>query len=234
MATKKAKTTTKTEDEALKKQAQARLAAINEFNRNNMGEAWIDPERVPTEEEVEAAKKEFEDRTIALRDKNDYLVADKDNALRVAKFIRKFVANGFWTQRYWVGVVNFVDYIDTFIKECEAESKDLVMEYGPLQFCYLMFENYAGFGYDAAKKMAELWDEYVPIHDVLRDHIEYYNSEAKACEKLKQRWGMLAQGYYLVFLDEVEEQQTTAEPATETATEVKAEVTTETTENKAE
>ena len=44
MATKKAKTTTKTEEEALKKQAAARLSAINEFNRNNMGEAWIDPD----------------------------------------------------------------------------------------------------------------------------------------------------------------------------------------------
>ena len=107
MATKKAKTT-KTEEENLKKQAQARLAAINEFNRNTMGEAWIDPEKVPTEEDINAAKKEYEDRTVALRDKADYLVADKDNALRVAKFIRNFIANGFWTQRYWVGVVNFV------------------------------------------------------------------------------------------------------------------------------
>ena len=127
MATKKTKTT-KTEEENLKKQAQARLAAINEFNRNNMGEAWIDPAKTPPDEDIEAAKKEYEDRTVALRDKADYLVADKDNALRVAKFIRNFIANGFWTQRYWVGVVNFVDYIDNFIKECEAEPKDLVME----------------------------------------------------------------------------------------------------------
>ena len=155
MITKKAKTTTKTEEEALKKQAAARLSAINEFNRNNMGEAWIDPDKTPTEEDIEAAKKEFEERTVALRDKKDYLIADKENALRVATFIRSFIANGFWTQRYWVGVVNFVDYIDEFIKKCEVEPEDLVMEYGPLQFCFLMFENYAGFGYDAAKKMAE-------------------------------------------------------------------------------
>lgn len=218
MAKKKVATMTKTEEENMKKQAAARLAAINEFNRNNMGEAWIDPEKEPTDADIEDAKKEFETRTKALQDKADYLVADKENALRVAKFIREFVANGFWTQRYFVGVINFIDYIDNFIKECEKEAKDLVMEYGPLQFCYLMFENYAGFGYDAAKKMAEMWNDYVPIHDVLRDHIEYYNAEAKMCEKLKQRWGMLAQGYYLVFLDE-EEPQTP-----ETPVEAKAEV----------
>ena len=188
------------------KAAAQRLAAIQEFNRQNAGEAWIDAERVPTEEEINTAKEDYEKRTIALRDKNDYLVADEANALRVAKFLKKFIENGFWTQRYFVGVINFSDYITKFIAELEgtpeqeAVRKPLVMEYGPLQFCYLMLENYAGHGLEDAKKMAEMWDEYVPIHDTIRDHIEWYNNEVKMCEALKQRWGMLAQGYFLVLL----------------------------------
>ena len=188
------------------KAAAQRLAAIQEFNRQNAGEAWIDAERVPTEEEINEAKEAYEKRTIALRDKNDYLVADEANALRVAKFLKKFIENGFWTQRYFVGVINFSDYISKFIAELEgtaeqeAVRKPLVMEYGPLQFCYLMLENYAGHGLEDAKKMAEMWDEYVPIHDTIRDHIEWYNNEVKMCEALKQRWGMLAQGYFLVLL----------------------------------
>lgn len=195
------KKTTKTAEKQEKNAKEARLAAIEEYNRSNMGEAWIDPDREPTDEDIAVAKKEFEERTKALQDKDDYLIADKSNALRVAKFIREFIANGFWAQRYYVGVINFVDYIDNFIKECEEEEKDLTMEYGPMQFCFLMFENYAGFGYESAKRMAEMWDEYVPIYDVLRDHVEYYNKEVKECEKLKQRWGMLSQGYYLTYLD---------------------------------
>lgn len=183
------------------KQLEQRLSAIREFNMNNMGQAWIDPEKVPSEEDIAAAKKEFEDRTIALRDKHDYLIADSANALRVAKFIKKFIENGFWTQRYFVGVINFSELITKFIDECEKEPKDLVMEYGPLQFCMLMFENYAGFGLESAKKMAEMWDEYIPIYDTLKDHVEFYNNEVKQCEKLKQRWAMLEQGYYLVLLD---------------------------------
>ena len=188
------------------KAAAQRLAAIQEFNRQNAGEAWIDADRVPTEEEINTAKEDYEKRTIALRDKNDYLVADEANALRVAKFLKKFIENGFWTQRYFVGVINFSDYITKFIAELEgtaeqeAVRKPLVMEYGPLQFCYLMLENYAGHGLEDAKKMAEMWDEYVPIHDTIRDHIEWYNNEVKMCEALKQRWGMLAQGYFLVLL----------------------------------
>lgn len=189
------------------KAAAQRLAAIQEFNRQNAGEAWIDAERIPTEDEINEAKEIYEKRTIALRDKNDYLVADENNALRVAKFLKKFVENGFWTQRYFVGVINFSEYITKFIEdlegtpEQEAVRKPLTMEYGPLQFCYLMLENYAGHGLEDAKKMAEMWDEYIPIYDTIREHIEWYNNEVKVCEALKQRWGMLAQGYFLVLLN---------------------------------
>ena len=189
------------------KAAAQRLAAIQEFNRQNAGEAWIDAERIPTEDEINDAKEIYEKRTIALRDKNDYLVADENNALRVAKFLKKFVENGFWTQRYFVGVINFSEYITKFIEdlegtpEQEAVRKPLTMEYGPLQFCYLMLENYAGHGLEDAKKMAEMWDEYIPIYDTIREHIEWYNNEIKVCEALKQRWGMLAQGYFLVLLN---------------------------------
>lgn len=189
------------------KAAAQRLAAIQEFNRQNAGEAWIDAERIPTEDEINEAKEIYEKRTIALRDKNDYLVADENNALRVAKFLKKFVENGFWTQRYFVGVINFSEYITKFIEdlegtpEQEAVRKPLTMEYGPLQFCYLMLENYAGHGLEDAKKMAEMWDEYIPIYDTIREHVEWYNNEVKVCEALKQRWGMLAQGYFLVLLN---------------------------------
>ena len=189
------------------KAAAQRLAAIQEFNRQNAGEAWIDAERIPTEDEINEAKEIYEKRTIELRDKNDYLVADENNALRVAKFLKKFVENGFWTQRYFVGVINFSEYITKFIEDLEGTSeqeavrKPLTMEYGPLQFCYLMLENYAGHGLEDAKKMAEMWDEYIPIYDTIREHIEWYNNEVKVCEALKQRWGMLAQGYFLVLLN---------------------------------
>ena len=183
-----------------------RLAAIREFNLNNAGEMWIDPEKTPTQEDIDKAKEEFEQRTIALRDKKDYLIADAPNALRVAKFLKNFIENAFWTQRYFVGVINFSDYITKFIEECEKEEKDLVMDYGPMQFAFLMCENYAGKGLEDAKKMADMWDEYVPIYDTLRTHVDWYNTEVKQCEKLKQRWGMLSQGYYLVLLDENQEE----------------------------
>lgn len=214
-----AKKNTKAVAEAAEKQAAQRLAAIREFNMNNAGDLWIDPDRVPTEDEVNEAKKDFEERTIALRDKKDYLIADSTNALRVAKFMKNFIENAFWTQRYFVGVINFSEYINGFITECEKEAKDLVLEYGPMQFAYLMFENYAGKGIEDAKKMAEMWDEYIPIYDTLRTHVEWYNNEVKECERLKQRWGMLAQGYYLVLLNPENDETPSAEPESAPAAE---------------
>jgi len=214
-----AKKNTKAVVDAAEKQAAQRLAAIREFNMNNAGDLWIDPDRVPTEDEVNEAKKDFEERTIALRDKKDYLIADSTNALRVAKFMKNFIENAFWTQRYFVGVINFSEYINGFIAECEKEAKDLVLEYGPMQFAYLMFENYAGKGIEDAKKMAEMWDEYIPIYDTLRTHVEWYNNEVKECERLKQRWGMLAQGYYLVLLNPENNEAPSAEPESAPAAE---------------
>lgn len=208
-----AKKKVKEEAKAVEQHAEQRLMAIRQFNMNNAGEAYIDPDKTPTDEEVAQAKKDFEDRTAALQKKNDYLVADAANSVRVAKFLKKFVENGFWTQRYFVGVINFSDYITKFIEEAEKEPKDLTMEYGPMQFAFLMLENYAGFGLDAAKKMAEMWDEYVPIYDTLREHIEWYQKETEEIKKLQHRWGMFAQGYYLTYLNGSETPEPVEVPA---------------------
>ena len=81
-----------------------RRKAIAEFNVQNMGKYWIDPDKVPTSEDIENVKKEFEERTKALQEKKDYLVADKSNALRVAKFMKDFNDNAVWSQRMFVGV----------------------------------------------------------------------------------------------------------------------------------
>lgn len=196
---------TKDAAQAAQKQAEERLQTIRQFNVNNAGEFWIDPDKTPTQEDIDAAKKEFEERAKALQTKNDYLIADANNSVRVATFLKEFIENAYWTGRYFVGVVNFSEYISKFIAEANETPKDLVMEYGPMQFAFLMLENFGGHGLEEAKKMAEKWDEYVPIYDTLRDHIEWYKAEAEAIKKLQQKWGMMSMGYYLVILEHKEE-----------------------------
>ena len=193
--------------EAASKLTAEKLAAIREFNMQNVGSMWIDPEKVPSDEDVEQAKKDYEERAIALKDKKDYFIADKANALRVAKFLKDFIENSYWQKQFFVGVINFSEYITTFINECEKEPKDLVMEYGPMQFAFLMLDNRMGHGLEDAKHMAEIWDEFVPIYDTLHELDDWYKKEVETIKRLQNRWGMLAQGYYLVLLDPEDHKQ---------------------------
>ena len=213
--------------------AAERAKYIRDFNLNNAGHMRIEPDKVPTEDDIKNAKEEYEARVKALQGKKDYLIADKENALRVANFLKTYNETNIWvgtpTQPLFVGVLNFHEYITKFIEECEKEPKDLVMEYAPMQFCFVSFNNYCGVGLEGANHMAEIWDEYIAIYDVLRDHIEYYKKEVEKCNVYNDRWALMSQGFYAVILDTEESQtiedaenkpkEATAETVAETVTE---------------
>lgn len=200
-----------------------RRKAIAEFNVQNMGKYWIDPDKVPTSEDIENVKKEFEERTKALQEKKDYIVADKNNALRVAKFMKDFNDNSLWSQRMFVGVLNFSALMNDFIEGFDGNNPvDLILEYAPVQYAFLLFENYGGIGIDSARHMAEIWDEYLPIYETLHELVDWYKKEADTCDKLKEKWAMFEQGYYLHVLDDTEtdprEQEQPVEEKTDSET----------------
>lgn len=203
-----------------------RRKAIAEFNVQNMGKYWIDPDKVPTSEDIENVKKEFEERTKALQEKKDYLVADKNNALRVAKFMKDFNDNSLWSQRMFVGVLNFSALMNDFIEGFDENNPvDLVLEYAPVQYAFILFENYGGIGIDSARHMAEIWDEYLPIYETLHELVDWYKKEAGTCDELKEKWAMFEQGYYLHVLEDTETDPREPEQPVEekTDTETKAE-----------
>ena len=195
--------------------AAERAKYIQNYNLNNAGKMRIEPDKTPTEDDIKNAKEEYENRVKALQEKKDYFIADKENALRVANFLKTYNETNIWVgtpaQPLFVGVLNFHDYITKFIEECEKEPKDLIMEYGPMQFCFVSFQNYCGKGIEGANHMAEIWDEFIAIYDVLRDNVEYYNKEVEKCNELNDRWALMSQGFYAVILDVNESE--TAEPA---------------------
>lgn len=183
-----------------------RRDVINDFNTNNMGKYWIDANKVPTDEDVEQAKKEFEDFVTNLREKKDYIVADKDNALRVAKFMQKIIDKSVWSGMEFVGVLNFhalmQDFIDGFK---EDEPADLALEYGAMEFAYLMFSKRGGVGIESANEAAEENDEFIPIFDKLHELHDWFEVQKKKAENYKLRWGMFAQGYYVHILEYMDE-----------------------------
>ena len=186
-----------------------------------MGKYWIDPDKVPTSEDIENVKKEFEERTKALQEKKDYIVADKNNALRVAKFMKDFNDNSLWSQRMFVGVLNFSALMNDFIEGFDENNPvDLILEYAPVQYAFLLFENYGGIGIDSARHMAEIWDEYLPIYETLHELVDGYKKEAGACDELKEKWAMFEQGYYLHVLDDTETDPRESEQPAEEKTDI--------------
>ena len=182
-----------------------RIKYIREYNLNNAGKMRIEPDKTPTEDDIKNAKEEYEARVKALQQKNDYFIADKENALRVAKFLKNYNETNIWVgtpaQPLFVGVLNFHEYITKFIEECEKEPKPLIMEYGPMQFCFVSFQNYCGKGIEGANHMAEIWDEFIAIYDALRDNVEYYKKEVEKCNALGERWNLMSQGFYTAMLE---------------------------------
>ena len=203
-----------------------------DFNLNNAGKMRIEPDKVPTEDDVKNAKEEYEARVKALQEKKDYFIADKENALRVANFLKTYNETNIWVgtpaQPLFVGVLNFHDYITKFIEECEKEPKDLVMEYGPMQFCFVSFQNYCGKGIEGANHMAEIWEEFIAIYDVLRDNIEYYKKEVDKCNELNDRWALMSQGFYTVILEVNEDEDIADNESHEDMPETTEEITSET------
>lgn len=186
-------------------QEEERRKLIAEFNTNNMGKYWIDPERTPTDEDVKNAKSAFENKTKELQEKKDYLIADKPNALRVAKFLREFNKNSFWEGRMFVGVLRFDDQIAQFINEFkEDDPVDLILDFGAVQYIFLVMDKYKGQGIEAARHMGEIWDEYVPIYDRLHELVDWYNEENNKCKDLQMVWGMMEQGYYMHVMTDTE------------------------------
>ena len=210
------KVTNAVADEAEKHEIERRKA-IADFNTQNMGKYWIDPDKVPTEDDIAAAKKDFEGELEAFQ-KRDYLVADKDNAVRVANFMKTFINRTIWKGQAFVGVARFNTQMTEFVEEFEKEPKDLVLDYNALMFVVYMFKEFSGVGLDDAMWFIDNNEEFVSIHDHIYDLANESELQKKKIENLQIRWQYLAQGYYLTILEDVDEENTA--PDTEPDTEV--------------
>jgi len=205
---------------AAEKQEQERRKAIADFNISQMGKMWIDPDKIPTEDDIANAKSEFEEFTKKLQEKNDFLIADKANALRVAGFMKDVIDRCSWTGRYYVGILRFHAQMEDFINAFDEQNPvDLVLEYDAMQFAYLMFKDFGGVGIESANWMAEHNDEFTPIFDTLCEHNDWYEFQVKKSENLRNRWAAMEQGYYLTILEgadgDVVDEKTTSDEKTD-------------------
>lgn len=202
-------TTPETEEEQEHKEVdletmsdEERLALINQFNKERKGQMHI-IERRATQEDIDEAKKEYE----ALIEENrthSYVLADKDNALRVAKLLKELNTDYVeWKERLWMGVITFDEFITKFIdKFDETAPVELNVDWGNLTYLFCSLPTITGHGLSTAKRFSEIYDEYVKVLEVVQMHSDNVMAFNERVRKAQERWSMASVGFILVYDDE--------------------------------
>lgn len=181
------------------KEAQ-RLDFIKQYNANN-SDSFILTREV-TDEDI----KEIEDRMDYIKENRStmtYLIADKDNAMRVATFLRDWNANDFlWVKDMWRGVVKFDEFINEKIAELDG-TNDLVFDFPALTYIYNAMMQPSGRGLEAAKKMEAVSDEYDSILEVVGQHIDEFQEENKLFQRLGNCLQARYQGFMMVLAEDL-------------------------------
>ena len=186
--------------------AAKRLEMIKTYNEQNKGNSWIEDEK-PTEEEVKAIAQEYKEKVEAFN-AIKFTIADEANALRVAKFLKKWNEDSVcWENEGWRGAIFFDAIIKNFIEECEKEAKPLVVDWQTLTYLFMFMRNIKGVGLKGAIKFAAIAEEYNKLLDVIGDEFTKHEEGGKKLQLLQDRWAAYEHGFKLHYCEEELRQQ---------------------------
>ena len=181
--------------------AAKRLEMIKTYNEQNKGNSWIEDEK-PTEEEVKAIAQEYKEKVEAFN-AIKFTIADEANALRVAKFLKKWNEDSVcWENEGWRGAIFFDAIIKNFIEECETEAKPLVVDWQTLTYLFMFMRNIKGVGLKGAIKFAAIAEEYNKLLDVIGDEFTKHEEGGKKLQLLQDRWAAYEHGFKLHYCEE--------------------------------
>lgn len=180
-----------------------RISFIKEYNANNTDSQILNKE--VTEDDI----KELENRMDAMKEARSamtYEIADAENGMRVAQFLRDWNANDFvWVKDMWRGVLRFDEFINEQISLMENADTalPLTFDFGALTYVYNAMMQPCGTGLEAAKKMEAMSDEYDAILNTVAMYIDEFQEENKLFQRLGQCLGARYQGYYMVLAEDL-------------------------------
>lgn len=183
-----------------------RKIIIDEYNKTHP-ESYIEYDK-PTPEEV----KEIADlytKTVTEFNAKKFTIADKNNALRVAKFLEKWNENDAqWEGDGWRGTVFFDVIIKEFIEKFKMEEQDLVIDYPTLIYLHTFMLNYRGVGLKGAMKFSKIAEEYNKILETVCSEFDKHNKEGEGVKNLMNRWRSYENGFKLKYKEIPEESST--------------------------
>lgn len=187
----------------------ARMTTRKNFNEAFSKWAIIEPEN-GTDEDIEAAKKDFQDCIDENRNKK-YLIATHDDglALKTAEFLREWNAKfNTWSAGSFKGLIQFERVITPIIEELKKDSKkDFEIDYSTLIFLYQSMNTPSGTGLESARQMAlfenyneetgKVFEENIPV--TYSGVLEKIQLEVKALSNLDKKLSILKERVNLAY-----------------------------------
>ncbi len=150
----------------------------------------------PTEEEVNAAVKEFNDKAAEYNSKQ-FVIGDAEKADEIYDFLLGFLENDvYWTKNGWMGVLKMHEEI-TVAKAAKKEGDSFQIGYHALEFLFYALTNPGGIGMKSARAIEKVADIYIEVMEIAGTTLEEAREQLKEIQWLQDKVSAMQQGFYL-------------------------------------
>jgi len=179
------------------KPAELEINNVRELDEK-LAEAIKDNPNKPTDEEVDEAKKEFEEASKDFSVKS-WNIGEAENATELLAYLQHFVRSRlFWSKNGWMGVIKMQEELDDAEKFLTANPKShLKLGYQALEFMFYSLQNPGGVGLQAALDFEQENEIYAKCFDAIGKQISSARAELKDIQFLQDKYAAMAQGFYL-------------------------------------
>jgi len=162
----------------------------------------------PSEEEVAEAKAEF-DKAKTEWENTVYKIGKPEDAQELCDYLAHFLRNRvLWQKDAWMGVIKLSEELKT-AETLFKGKKDAHFELGyqALEFSYFALSNSGGVGLQSAIDFESEAQLFIKLALALEEQLQEARKKLKEIEFLQQRWGAMAQGFYLEMEPEEPEEE---------------------------
>jgi hypothetical protein len=166
----------------------------------------------PSEEEVNQAKLEFEQASkewVTIM----YPIGTIEDTETICNYVKHFIRNRFaWEKDAWMGVIKLTDELEAAVNLFKTQKdKPVELGYQALEFTYYILTNPGGKGLQDALDFESEQESYTKSVITVGKQLEIARKKLKEIEFLQQKWGAMAQGFYLEIEPAPETNETTNE-----------------------
>jgi len=156
----------------------------------------------PSEEEIEKAKKEFEEAYKNFFQKS-WNIGDAKDAQEILEYIQHFVRNRiFWTKNGWMGVIKMMEELNDAEEFLKVNPKEnLKMGYQAMEFIFYSFQNAGGIGLQSALDFEKEKEIFAKCFDAIGKSLSLAREELKKIQILQDKYSAMSQGFYLEIED---------------------------------